>query len=115
MYLCFPEKNKIIDFVSASKNIFRSLFPQLNISSGLFPQLKICLLAETKTESISTCGNKIKDFILLGKTNTNIFLLPETKPKIFFCLRKQNIFLLRKTITETLLLAETKPKIFFCL
>ena len=35
-------------------------------------RLKISLLAETKTESISTCGNKIKDFILLGKTKMQI-------------------------------------------
>ena len=92
VFFCFPKQNKIFDFVSASKNNFRFLFPQINISSGLFPQVKILLLAETKTkntektESISilfclgkqkifslawennyryifTCGNKAKDFL----------------------------------------------------
>ena len=82
MCFCFPKQNKSFDFVSASKNIFRFLFPQLNISLCLVPQVKIfllaetktkiCLLAETETESISTCGNKIKDFLLLVKTKTNI-------------------------------------------
>ena len=35
------------------------------------------------SRNISTCGNKVKDFILLGKTTKDIFLFAETKPKIF--------------------------------
>ena len=71
-----PNKKNI---VSTSKHIFR-----------LFLQVKILLLAKTKSKNKFTCGNKIKDFILLGKTKkflligkttTDIFLLAETKPK----------------------------------
>ena len=126
MCFCFPKQNKIFDFVSASKNIFRFLFPQLNISFHLQKQrLKICLLAETKTESIFTCGNKIKDFILLRKTK-NIFSCLGKQLQIYLNLRKQSqrfyfawenkkyFLFLGKTITETLL-AETMLKIFFCL
>ena len=101
MCFCFPKQNKIFDFVSASKNIFRFLFPQLNISLGLFPQVKILLLVETKLKvflfaetkskilfclgkqkifSLAwenksrycfSCGNKVIDFYLLGKTKTD--------------------------------------------
>ena len=83
-------------------------------------------MAETKTESICTCGNKIKDFILLGKTN-KIFSCLVKQLQTYFNLRKQSqrfsfacenakyFLLLWKTITETFLLSETKPKIFFCL
>ena len=34
----------------------------------MFPQVKILLLAESKIKNLFTCGYKIKDFILLGKT-----------------------------------------------
>ena len=74
MCFCFPKQNKIFDFVSASKNIFRFLFLQLNISLGLFPQVKI-----TKTKNTFT--SKLK-----------VLLLAETKSKILFCLGKQKIF-----------------------
>ena len=79
MCFCFPKQNKIFDFVSASKNIFRFLLPQLNISLCLFPQVKIFLLVETKTKNI-------------WKQKLKVFLLAETKSKILFCLGKQTIF-----------------------
>ena len=54
----------------------------------LFPQVTIHLLVETKTENIFTCGNRVKDFLLLEKTTKYFLLLRKTIVDKF--LRKQN-------------------------
>ena len=75
-------------------------------------KVKIFLLVETLSKIIFCLENK-KYFVLLGKTAKDIFYLVQTKPKIFFYLRKQqNIGI---TITDHLLLAETKSKTFLYL
>ena len=92
----------------------------------MFPQVKILLLAESKIKNLFTCGNKIKDFILLGKTK--IFSLAwENKKKIFFQLRKQSYRFLFAWENQTIFsfawenkknifsVAETKLQIFICL
>ena len=60
--------------------------------------VKILLLAESKIKNLFTCGNKIKDFILLGKTK--IFSLAwENKKRYFFSCGNKVIdfYLLGKT------------------
>ena len=57
--------------------------------TAIYIYIFLVLLAETKTESISTCGNKIKDFILLGKIK-NIFSYLGKQLQIYFYLLKQS-------------------------
>ena len=69
----------------------------VSTSNNSITNLKICLLAETKSENILTCGNKIKYCILLGKTKTFSFAWVNNYRYFFTCGNKPNDhFLARK-------------------
>ena len=62
--------------------------------------IKVCLIAETKTENIFTCGNKVQHFALLGRkkhisiaweTVADICALVESNQMINFYLGKQKL------------------------
>ena len=116
---CFPNQKKCV-FVFPSKIkslilVFSFLFPQLNISLGLFPQVKYYhLLVETKAESIFTCGNKIKNFILLGEQK--IFSLAwENNYRYIACRNKAKDFLLLEKTTNNFFAWENNHRnIFTC-